>query len=148
MVATPKHFFLQHRLFFGDRRPVAIPVATVGDMKVIVENETRLKIKKLGIDNSDEYEAKRFKKYCYKHEIIIERIVLGMLQHSGVVSDRDDTYTKNLEKNGLVYVKVNDVLNTPIIDPPQLEESVENNNDQHLNTFEPSTPTLIVRKSP
>lgn len=76
---------------------------------------------------------------CSRDVIFNERVLY---------KDRGNTYTKNLEKNGLVYVKVNDVPKTPIIDPPQLDESVENNNDQHLNTFVPSTPTLDVRKSP
>lgn len=56
----------------------------------MVKNETRLKIKKLGIDNNGEYEAKRFK-YCYKHGIIIERIVLDMPQHSGIVEHMNQT---------------------------------------------------------
>jgi len=43
----------------------------------MVENETCLKIKKLISDDGGEYEDNRFKKFCFEHEIKIERTVSG-----------------------------------------------------------------------
>lgn len=40
----------------------------------MVENETGLKINKLGTNNGDEHEENIFKKFCYEYEIKIERI--------------------------------------------------------------------------
>jgi len=44
-------------------------------------------------------------------------------------------------------VEVDDVPEIPIIDTPQPEESIENNNEQHLNTLKPSTLILALRSS-
>jgi len=60
--------------------------------------------------------------------------------------NRDTTYTRNLENNGPVYVEVDDVPETPIIDTPQPKESIENNNDQQIDTLEPSTPITALRR--
>jgi len=45
-----------------------------------------------------------------------------------------------------VYVKMDDVLETPIINP-RLEKSIENNNDQHLDTSKSYNPTFVLRRS-
>ncbi|CAA0826989.1 Unknown protein, partial [Striga hermonthica] len=50
----------------------------------MVENETGLKIKKLRSNNGGEYVTTRFKKFCYEHEIRMERTVPGTPQHNGV----------------------------------------------------------------
>jgi len=53
--------------------------------KAMVENEPRLKIKKIRTNNGGEYEDNRFKKFCYEHGIRMEKTVLGTPQHNGVV---------------------------------------------------------------
>jgi len=60
----------------------------------MVENETRLKIKKLRTENGGEYEDNRFKKFCYEHGIRMERIVPSTPQHNGVAKRMNRTLTK------------------------------------------------------
>jgi len=60
----------------------------------MVENETYLKIKKLRTDNGGEYEDNKFKKFCYQHEIRMERTVPGTSQHNGVAECMNRTLTE------------------------------------------------------
>ena len=46
--------------------------------------------------------------------------------------DRNDTHTSNPEKSGPIYVEVDDVPKTPIVESPQLEESTEHSSDNNL----------------
>lgn len=47
-------------------------------LKAMLGNETWLEIKKLKIDNGDEYEDTKFKKLCFENIIIMERSVSDM----------------------------------------------------------------------
>lgn len=60
----------------------------------MVKNETSLKIKKLKIDNNNEYEDAKFKTFFHKHEIKMERIVLGTPQHNDITECINRTLTK------------------------------------------------------
>lgn len=59
--------------------------------KAMVENHTRLKIKKLRTDNDGEYEDTRFKKLCYEHKIRMERTVSGTPQHNCLAERMNQT---------------------------------------------------------
>jgi len=61
--------------------------------------------------------------------------------------DKDNTYTGNFKKSCPMYVEVDDVPKTLIIDIPQPEDSIENNNDQQLDTLEPFTQIPVLRRS-
>lgn len=62
--------------------------------KAMVENETRMKIKKLITDNGGEYEDIKFKKLCFKYGIRMERTVPGTPQHNGVAEHMNRTLTE------------------------------------------------------
>lgn len=61
--------------------------------------------------------------------------------------DRDNKNTSNSKQSGLVYTEVDDVPETPMIETPQLEESIKNNNEQQVDTPEPSTLAPVLRRS-
>ena len=61
--------------------------------------------------------------------------------------DKDNTDTSNSEQSGPVYAEVDDVPETPMIETPQLEESIENNSEQQVDTPEPSTSAPVLRRS-
>ena len=62
--------------------------------KVMVENETGLKIKKLRSDNGGEYDDTGFKKFCYENGIRLERTVQGTPQQNGVAERMNRTLTE------------------------------------------------------
>ena len=61
--------------------------------------------------------------------------------------DRDNKNTSNSKQSGLVYTEVDDVPETPMNETTMLEESIENNNEQQVDTPEPSTSAPVLRRS-
>ncbi|WVZ14797.1 hypothetical protein V8G54_012363 [Vigna mungo] len=61
--------------------------------------------------------------------------------------DRNNTCNNNSEQNRPVYVEMDDVPETPIIETPQSEESCENNDNEELDTPELFIPAPILRRS-
>ncbi len=59
--------------------------------KVMVENETSLKIKKLCSDNGGEYKDNEFKKFCYQSGIKLIRTVPGTPQQNGTAECMNKT---------------------------------------------------------
>ncbi|WVZ04917.1 hypothetical protein V8G54_018263 [Vigna mungo] len=61
--------------------------------------------------------------------------------------DRNNTCNNNSEQSRPVYVEMDDVPETPIIETPQSEESCENNDNEEIDTPELSIPAPILRRS-
>jgi len=78
----------------------------------------------------------------------IERLFVDVIFNEKVTyKDKDNTYTRNFEKSGTLYVDVDDVLETLIIDTPQPEQSIESSNDQQPDTPDSSTQIPALRRS-
>lgn len=59
--------------------------------KVMVENETGIRVKKLQSENGGEYENSEFKKFCYKNGIKLEKTVSGTPLQNGEVKQMNRT---------------------------------------------------------
>ena len=53
--------------------------------------------------------------------------------------DKNNTHTSNPEQSGPIYVEVDDVPETPIVESPQLDESTKHSSDQQLDRPKPYT---------
>ena len=62
--------------------------------KVMVENETNLKVKRLRSDNGGEYEKEEFLWYCAAHGIHLEKTTPGTPQLNGVAERMNKTLTE------------------------------------------------------
>ena len=62
--------------------------------KARVENETRLKIKRLHSDNGGEYENSEFKRFCYLNGIKLSRMVPGTPHQNGIAERMNRSLTK------------------------------------------------------
>ena len=61
--------------------------------------------------------------------------------------DKHDAGTSNSEPSGPVYADVDDVLESPIVESPQPEESIEPGNEQQFDRTEHPTPAPELRRS-
>ncbi|WVY97343.1 hypothetical protein V8G54_029494 [Vigna mungo] len=61
--------------------------------------------------------------------------------------DRNNTCNNNSEQSRPMYVEMDDVPETPVIETPQLEESCEINDNEELETPELSIPAPVLRRS-
>ncbi|WVZ00646.1 hypothetical protein V8G54_026715 [Vigna mungo] len=64
-----------------------------------------------------------------------------------IYKDRNTTCNNNSEQSRPMYVEMDDVPETPIIETPQSEESCENNGNEELDTPELSISAPILRSS-
>ena len=62
----------------------------------MVERETRNPLKRLRTDNGGEYISRKFKEYCSKHGIRLEKTVPGTPQHNGVVERMNQTIVEKV----------------------------------------------------
>ncbi|KAI5385967.1 hypothetical protein KIW84_072521 [Lathyrus oleraceus] len=61
--------------------------------------------------------------------------------------DKQNTCVNNSDLSGPVYAEVDDVLESPIVDNPQLEETIEQGSEQQPSISEPPNPTPVLRRT-
>ena len=65
--------------------------------KVMVKNETSIKVKKLWSSNGEEYEDYEFKMFCYENGIKLEKTMPRTPQQNGIAKWMSKTLTKRIK---------------------------------------------------
>ncbi|KAI5415637.1 hypothetical protein KIW84_040887 [Lathyrus oleraceus] len=61
--------------------------------------------------------------------------------------DKQNTCVSNSDLSGPVYAEVDNVLESHIVDNPQLEETIEQGSEQQPGISEPPNPTPVLRRT-